>query len=51
LGQLLRVRSERLNLDATVRVIRLDFDLMDPERLNLELGAIVPRLTGVTVSL
>ena len=51
LGQLLRVRSERLNLDATVRVIRLDFDLMEPERLNLELGAIVPRLTGVTVSL
>lgn len=51
LGQLVRVRSERLGVDATVRVIRLDFSFTDVETLNLELGAVAPRLTGVTVSL
>lgn len=51
LGQLVRIRSERLGVDATVRVIRLDFSFTDVETLNLELGAVAPRLTGVTVSL
>jgi hypothetical protein len=51
LGQRVRLRSDLLQLDATVKIVKLDYDLSGPEVLNLELGAIQPRLTGVTVSL
>jgi hypothetical protein len=51
LGQRVYLRSEELGVNATVRILRLDFSLGAPETLDLELGAITPRLTGVTVSL
>jgi len=46
-----RLRSELLGVDATVKIVKLDYDFAATESLNLELGAITPRLTGVTVSL
>lgn len=51
LGQSVRLRSEGLGLDATVKIVKLDYDFTNDEALNLELGAVVPRLSGVTVSL
>jgi len=51
LGQSVRLRSELLGVDATVKIVKLDYDFAATELLNLELGAITPRLTGVTVSL
>jgi hypothetical protein len=51
LGQRVRLRSDLLQLDTTVKIVKLDYDLSGSEVLNLELGAIQPRLTGVTVSL
>lgn len=51
LGQMVRLRSDLLSLDATVRIVKLDYDFSATESLSLELGAITPRLTGVTVSL
>ena len=51
LGQSVRLRSELLGVDATVKIVKLDYDFAATESLNLELGAITPRLTGVTVSL
>jgi hypothetical protein len=51
LGQRVYLRSDELGINATVRILRLDFSLGAPETLDLELGAITPRLTGVTVSL
>lgn len=51
LGQRVRLRSDRLGLDATVRVLKLDYVYSQAEELQLELGSVAPRLTGVTVSL
>lgn len=51
LGQWVRLRSELLGINATVRIVKLDYDFSGPESLNLELGAVTPRLTGVTVTL
>jgi hypothetical protein len=51
LGQKVRLRSDRLGVDATVRVVKLDYVYSEAEQLQIELGAIAPRLTGVTVSL
>jgi hypothetical protein len=51
LGQSVRLRSETLGVDTTVRIVKLDYDFAQTETLNLELGAITPRLTGVTVTL
>jgi hypothetical protein len=51
LGQSVRLRSELLGVDVTVKIVKLDYDFAATESLNLELGAITPRLTGVTVSL
>jgi hypothetical protein len=51
LGQMVRLRSDLLGLDATVKIVKLDYDFTATESLSLELGSITPRLTGVTVSL
>jgi hypothetical protein len=51
LGQRVRLRSDTLGVNALVRVVKVDYDFGQPETLNLELGAITPRLTGVTVTL
>lgn len=51
LNQLVRVRSELLGVDSLVRIVKLDYDFAQTESLNLELGVVTPRLTGVTVSL
>lgn len=51
LGQRVRLRSDRLGLDATVKVLKLDYVYSQTEELQLELGSVAPRLTGVTVSL
>jgi len=51
LGQRVRLRSALLGVDATVRIVKLDYDFAQTESLNLELGVIAPRLSAVTVSL
>lgn len=51
LGQQVALRSDRLGINATVRVVKLDYRFDAAETLDVELGAITPRLTGVTVSL
>lgn len=51
LGQSVQLGSDILDAPVTVRIVKLDYDFTGPEVLNLELGAITPRLTGVTVSL
>lgn len=51
LGQFVRLRSDLLGVDVTVRIVKVDYDFARTETLNLELGAVVPRLSGVTVSL
>lgn len=51
LGQSVRLRSEVLGLDTTAKIVKLDYDFTTDEALNLELGAVVPRLSGVTVTL
>ena len=51
LGQSVSLRSDLLDAPVTVRIVKLDYLFTEPEVLNLELGAITPRLTGVTVSL
>jgi hypothetical protein len=51
LGQRVRLRSDRLGVDATVRIVKLDYRFDQTESLTLELGAITPRLTGVTFDL
>lgn len=51
LGQSVRLRSDLLGINPTVKIVKLDYVFDQTESLNLELGAIVPRLSGVTVSL
>lgn len=51
LGQRVRLRSDRLGVDATVKIVKLDYRFDQTETLNLELGTITPRLTGVTFDL
>jgi hypothetical protein len=52
LGQWVRLRSAAIGVDATVRIVKMDYAIRDDEEaINLELGTITPRLTGVTVSL
>ncbi len=51
LGQMVRIRSERLGVDAEVKIVKLDYRFDQTETLNLELGTITPRLTGVTFDL
>jgi hypothetical protein len=51
LGQMVRLRSDRLGVDATVKIVKLDYRFDQTETLNLELGTITPRLTGVTFDL
>jgi hypothetical protein len=51
LGQQVRLRAPRLNVAVTVRVVKLDYDLSRPGSAALELGAVIPRLSAVTVSL
>ena len=51
LGQSVRLRSDLLGVNTTVKIVKLDYDFTSTESLALELGAITPRLTGVTVSL
>jgi hypothetical protein len=51
LGQSVRLWSELLGVLVTVKIVKLDYDFSATETLNLELGAITPRLTGVTVTL
>lgn len=51
LGQSVRLRSPVLGLDTTVKVVKLDYTFDAQETLNLELGTVTPRLSGVTVSL
>lgn len=45
------LRSDRLGINAVVRVVKMDYRFDSAETLDVELGAITPRLTGVTVSL
>lgn len=49
LGQMVRIRSSLF--DATLRIVQMDYTLRQDESLALEVGAITPKLTGVTVSL
>lgn len=49
LGQMVRVRSSLV--DATLRIVQMDYTLGQDETLALEVGAPTPKLTGVTVSL
>lgn len=49
LGQMVRVRSSLF--DATLRIVQMDYTLGQDESLALEVGALTPKLTGVTVSL
>ena len=51
LGQSVRLRSELLGVNTTVKIVKLDYDFTATESLSLELGSITPRLTGATVSL
>lgn len=51
LGQTVRAFSPALGIRVAVRIVKLDYDFTQHESLSLELGAITPRLTGVTVSL
>jgi len=51
LGQRVRLRSALLGVDATVRIVKLDYSFAQTEALTLELGVIAPRLTQVTVAL
>ncbi len=51
LGQSVRLRSDRLGINDTVKIVRLDYRFDQTESLNLELGTITPRLTGVTFDL
>ena len=51
LGQSVRLRSERLGINDTVKIVKLDYRFDQTESLNLELGTITPRLTGVTFDL
>jgi hypothetical protein len=51
LGQRVALRSDRLGINAVVRVVKMDYRFDSAETLDVELGAITPRLTGVTVSL
>lgn len=49
LGQMVRVRSSLF--DSTLRIVQMDYTLGQDESLALEVGALTPKLTGVTVSL
>jgi hypothetical protein len=51
LGQSVRLRSDRLGINDAVKIVRLDYRFDQTESLNLELGTITPRLTGVTFDL
>jgi hypothetical protein len=51
LGQQVRLRAPRLDVSVTVQIVRLDYDLTRPTGASLELGAAIPRLSAVTVSL
>lgn len=51
LGQSVRLRSDRLGINDTVKIVKLNYRFDQTEALNLELGTITPRLTGVTFDL
>lgn len=51
LGQRVRLRAPRIGVDATVVIVKLDYDFAQTETLSAELGVIVPRLTQATVEL
>jgi hypothetical protein len=51
LGQSVRLRSDRLGINDAVKIVKLDYRFDQTEALNLELGTITPRLTGVTFDL
>ena len=51
LGQSVRLRSDRLGINDAVKIVKLDYRFDQTESLNLELGTITPRLTGVTFDL
>ena len=51
LGQWVRLRSDRLGVDTTAKIVKLDYRFDQTESLNLELGVIQPRLSSVTVQL
>jgi hypothetical protein len=50
LGQRVRLAVPSLAEDGRWRIVRLDWSLDDTETVDLELGAVQPRLTAVTVS-
>jgi len=51
LGQRVRLRAPRIGVDATVVIVKLDYDFAQTETLSAELGVITPRLTQATVEL
>ena len=51
LGQRVRLRAPRIGVDATVSIVKLDYDFAATETLAAELGVIAPRLTQATVAL
>lgn len=51
LGQRVRLRAPRIGVDATVAIVKLDYDFAATETLAAELGVIAPRLTQATVAL
>ncbi len=50
LGKRVRLRAAGFGTDQTFIVVRVDWALADDRRMNVELGAVQPRLTAVTVS-
>jgi hypothetical protein len=50
LGQRVRLSVPSLAEDGRWRIVRLDWSLDDVETVDVELGAVTPRLTAVTVS-
>jgi hypothetical protein len=50
LGQRVRLSVPSMAEDGRWRIVRLDWSLDDTETVDLELGAVQPRLTAVTVS-
>jgi hypothetical protein len=50
LGKRVRLRAAGFDTDRTFIVVRVDWQLADDRTMNVELGAVQPRLTAVTVS-
>lgn len=50
LGLPVRLSVPSLNEEGTWRIVRLDWSLDEAETVDLELGAVQPRLTAITVS-